>query len=104
MKPPFQQRRAEEEVVQFEKESAAQRIRRWFLWFAAGLVPFLLIVSISVPNLLRSRMAANSAQQYARQRAAGETMAASGRDELSPVGDLRKIVATGSLSLIVTDV
>ena len=90
--------------MQLPRESAAQRIRRWFLWFAAGLVPFLLIVSISVPNLLRSRMAANSAQSYAYRQTAPESVGGRDRDALSPVGDLRKIVATGSLSLIVTDV
>jgi len=44
-------------------------VSRYAIWVASGLAVLVLLLAISIPNLLRSKMAANEASQVARRRA-----------------------------------
>jgi len=63
----------------------------------------LTILAIATPNLLRSRMAANQASQYARMQAQSAEGGADGGGLPKLEVDFRKVVRTGSLDLEVKD-
>jgi hypothetical protein len=78
-------------------------------WCALAVFLILLVAAISIPNLMRSKIAAHEASRFARFRSLtepGDTQDAqsqrSGEHDASPDG--RKIIQTAALDLIVADV
>jgi hypothetical protein len=60
------QKRAERKPPREERSAPSHRAIRWMLWGAAFSAAALLLFAISVPNLLRSRMASDQAARQAR--------------------------------------
>jgi hypothetical protein len=97
-----------------QKQSKARRIGPTVLWASFGLMVLMILAAIATPNLLRSRIAANHAAQYANRGPMAEYAPADADAKYQasrnapagahPAQDLRKMVKTATMDLEVSDV
>ncbi len=82
-------------------------MQRWFTYSVVGLAAVVVLLAVATPNLLRSRLAADQARHY--NAAPPAYLAEAAANQVPPAGsfvlpDERKVVASGSLALLVNDV